>query len=200
MSVAGKIAVSTPIARDPSLFPFALSEDPALALNEQAKAEGWPIQFDTLLEFEPGPLLTMREIWRARCRPGRLPTRAEFTLQILKPIVRHVSILEIENHSGRRRYFYRLVGSAVAARVGEFTGKYADEVLPAPLYRKNAAYFDAVVEHRCPIRVITDFELESVNHTRGDGLVMPLSSDGVTPNMVLTVSEFAERPPFSPLY
>jgi len=51
-----------------------------------------------------------------------------------------------------------------------------------------------VIEHRCPLRVINDYDVEAMNHTRGEIFLMPLADDGTTPNMLLTVSYIAAKP------
>lgn len=135
----------------------------------------------------------MLEVWRARCRPGRLPSRADFGARELKPFLRNVVILDVVPHQMRRRYLHRLVGSAIAARMGEMTGKFLDEILPPPVLEKTAAFFDAVIEQRCPLRAVNDYDLESISHTRGEIFLAPLADDGATPNMLLTVSYIAAR-------
>ncbi len=197
MSHSEAIAPPAQLACDPALYPFPFEIDPAIALNARAEQEGWSIVCDTKLVFDRPELSAMRDVWRVHCRPGRLPSREDFTLQTLKPFLREIMIVEIVNAptapSGRR-YLHRLVGSNTAARIGELTGKFLDEALPEPIFRKTAAFFDAVADHRCPMRVVTDFDLRSVNHMRGETFAAPLAADGVTPNMVMTLFAFMQRP------
>jgi hypothetical protein len=178
---------------DPTLFPFPFAVDPALALNRLAKKEGWTVQCDTLLVFDRAELCSVREVWRSLCRPAHLPARTDFTFAHLKSFLRDTSILEVVREHQSLRYLHRLVGSAVVQRMGELTGKFLDDFLPPPIYRKTAVYFDAVVETRCPLRVVTDFTLEKIRHVRGEGLVLPLSADGAVPDMLLSVSYFTQR-------
>ena len=135
----------------------------------------------------------MREVWRSLCRTAHLPARADFTFARLKPFLRDVSILDIVREGQRLRYLHRFVGSAVVQRMGELTGKFLDDFLPPPIYRRTAAYFDAVVAFRCPLRVVTDFTLERIRHVRAEGLVLPLAEDGAAPDMLLSVSYFTQR-------
>jgi hypothetical protein len=186
--------VSDKDASDTSLVPFPLSQDIAEALNARSRAMHWNAECDTKLDFSRPELSEMREVWRSHCRPHRLPSRAEFDLRVLKPFLREVAILEVVPHMGKRRYLHRLVGSAIAERTGETTGKYLDEILPEAVNEKTVAFFDAVIEHRCPLRVVNDYDVETMNHTRGEIFLMPLADDGVTPNMLLTVSYIAAKP------
>ena len=191
------IAPPAPATCDPTLFPFPFDADPALALNARAEKEGWSIACDTTLAFDKPELCAAREVWRARCRPGHLPAREDFTLQTLKPFLREILIVEVVNAPGApsgRRYLHRLVGSNTAARIGELTGKFLDEALPEPIFRKTVAFFDAVVDHRCPMRILTDFDLRAVSHMRGETFAAPLAADGVTPNMMMAVFAFMKRP------
>jgi hypothetical protein len=181
-------------AHDGSLFPFPLSRDIAAELNARSLAMDWNALCDTKLEFDRRELSHMREVWRSHCRPDRLPSRAQFDARVLKPFLREIVILEAVPHKGRWRYLHRLVGSAIAERTGETTGKFLDEIIPEPVHEKTVAYFDAVIEHRCPLRVINDYDVEAMNHTRGEIFLMPLADDGVTPNMLLTVSYIAAKP------
>ncbi len=181
-------------AVDPSLVPFPPTSDIAGALNTRAKAMGWNALCDMDFKFDRPELRAMLEVWRTHCRPNRLPSRAEFDARALKPFLREIVILDIVPHPDRRRYFHRLVGSAIVERTGETTGKYLDEILPLAVHEKTAAFFDAAIEHRCPLRVVNDYDLESMNHTRGEIFLMPLADDGVRPNMLLTVSYIAAKP------
>ena len=188
------IAPSVHNACDPTLFPFPFANDPAPALNAHAKQEGWSIACDTKLVFDNAQLSAMREVWRARCKPGRLPAREDFTLQTLKPFLREILITEVINGPSGRRYLHRLVGSHTAQRIGELTGKYLDEALPPPIFKKTVFMFDAVFAHRCPMRILTDFDIRSVDHMRGETFAAPLAADGATPNMLLAVFAFMKRP------
>lgn len=181
------------VAFDSSLVPFPPSTDIAGVLNARSETMGWNASCDLLFAFDRPELLEMLELWRAHCRPGHLPSRADFSVRALKPFLRQIVILDVVPHETARRYLHRLVGSAITERMGETTGKFLDDVLPLPFYEKTAAFFDAVVEHRCPLRVINDYDIESMNHTRGEIFLMPLADDGVTPNMLLTVSYIAAK-------
>lgn len=189
-------AIAPPVhnACDPTLFPFPFECDPAPALNARAEREGWSIACDTKLAFDQPELCAMRDVWRAHCRPGHLPAREDFTLQTLKPFLKEILIVEVVNAPTGRRYLHRLVGSNTAARIGELTGKYLDEALPEPIFRKTVFFFDAVFENRCPMRILTDFDIRSVNHLRGETFAAPLAADGVRPNMLLAVFAFMQRP------
>ena len=181
------------VAYDTSLYPFPLATDVAGTLNARSRQMHWNAECDTKLDFDRRELSEMREVWRARCRPQRLPSRAEFDLRVLKPFLREVAILEVVPNQGKRRYLHRLVGSAIAERTGETTGKYLDEIIPEPVHEKTVAFFDAVIEHRCPLRVVNDYDIETMNHTRGEIFLMPLADDGVDANMLLTVSYIAAK-------
>ena len=194
MSQGSARALSDPIAQDATLFPFPLACDIAAELNARSLAMGWNALCDTKLDFDRRELSQMKDVWRAQCRPGRLPSRAQFDARVLKPFLREIAILEAVPHRGRWRYMHRLVGSAIAERTGETTGKFLDEIIPEPVHEKTVAYFDAVIEHRCPLRVINDYDVEAMNHTRGEIFLMPLADDGTTPNMLLTVSYIAAKP------
>ena len=178
---------------DPALFPFVPENDPARAFNARALKEGWAVHCDTTLAFDNDMLRGLVQIWRERCRPGHLPSRADFTLLTLKPYLRDIVIMEVVQEGERRRFRHKLLGSNAAARLGEMTGRFTDEVLPAAVNRKTVACYDAVVDSRCPMRIVTDFDLASVTHMRGEAFAAPLAEDGATPNMVLSIFAFTPR-------
>ncbi len=179
---------------DPALFPFVPEADPARAFNARAVTEGWAVRSDTRLVFDSDMLRGLVGAWRERCRPGHLPSRADFTLLALKPYLRDIVIVEVVREGERRRFRHKLLGSNASARLGEMTGRFTDEVLPAAVDRKTVACYEAVVDSRCPLRIVTDFDLANMTHMRGEAFAAPLAEDGVTPNVVLSVFAFTPRP------
>ena len=177
-----------------SLLPFAMAKDPGVALNDIARAQGWTVEADTRLVFDHPELCALREVWRSLCRTERLPARAAFSMRLLKRFLRHVSIFEIVNEDGRRRYRRKLVATVIAERLGGKAGGYLDEFLSPVLYQKGAPYLDAVVDNRCPLRVVAEFILPAVSFLHAEAALLPLADDGKTPDMIMLVAYFGERP------
>jgi hypothetical protein len=113
---------------------------------------------------------------------GRLPRRADFSPETLRPWLGWINLLTVVD--GGRDYVYRLFGSNIAREAGhDLTGK-SIFVLPAIHQPVISGPFAAVVaEGRpCCTRHVMYREGRSLAWER---LVLPLAEDGRTPNILL---------------
>jgi hypothetical protein len=169
------------------------SEDPAARFNAEAIAKNWPTRIDETSSFQSAKLHAMRSLWDSIVTEGRLPRRSEFTARLLKPHMANLNILGIEAEAGcPYRYRHRYVGTGVVAVLGELTGLRCEDFLPPQLVPRTVRCFDAVVAGRRPVRVLTRFLHERANYLTAEAFVAPLAEDGTTPNMVMTVTAFAQ--------
>ena len=129
--------------------------------------------------------------WRAKCAPGRLPTRDDIDPVEIKDLLAHFLLVDIEPEPFRVRY--RLCGSAVSFYDEELTGTYLDKaqnITQLELQRVIDRY-RAVVAERRPVFIRrkqrsrqTQYELEL------QAGIWPLSRDGVSVNQCVAVEDF----------
>jgi hypothetical protein len=152
--------------------------DAADMLNAKALAEGWPFQCDTKLVFDRPELTMLRDVWRSRAAKVGVPTRNDLGAHALKSVLRHLSIFE-RVHCAERGLRYRILhmGSYIAAVMGEKTGSFIDEGIPAPLLPRWTTPFDVILETRTPLRVVSRFEHEKLDYAIGESFLAPLSNE-----------------------
>jgi len=121
--------------------------------------------------------------WRA----GRsLPARSDFQPEALRYLLGHLFLLDIVPGESDMRFRYRLFGSAVTLYRGfDLTGQFLDRHPDAHFAARAHAAYRQAVQARLPlwanVRGITATGM-SANF---EGLILPLASDGETPDMVL---------------
>jgi len=131
------------------------------------------------------------EYWcrKAGCRA--MPSRADIDPIDIPKLLPDVMLVERDPGG---RYRYRLIGTENARAHGiNATGRYLDDVLPGPEYRAHvlALYDECVRERRALYSECLFFppgRAQPERHTKV--LFMPLSSDGVTVNMIFVIQVF----------
>ena len=128
----------------------------------------------------------------ASWRQGReFPSRSDVAPEQLKYILGGIVLLDVVREPLRFRY--RLMGAALAARRGyDLTGKFLDDnpdpELRAGLIRLNTL----VVETRMP--QTAEYRIQGEGRLYNyDALNMPLSTDGVTINMIISGSAYTDE-------
>jgi hypothetical protein len=172
-----------------------LPADAVDALNAQALRRKWSFTCDRHLQFEAPELSATLALWRSRALDGRLPTRAEFSMRDLKHVARDLTILDVVRDEHRTRYRCRNIGSHAVSYLGEMTGRFLDEALPALAYERTAACYATIIEARCPLRVVTRFSMDKINFMTAEFIGLPLASGGVTIDMVMSVTHFRNHRP-----
>jgi hypothetical protein len=126
----------------------------------------------------------LHAFWQERCQPGRLPSRADFSMRALKPWLPNVAIIGVEGSPPR--FKIRLMGTAcVRYAQADYTGRYIDEC-GAPEDRDSwLAPYRACVEGKRPVwadGIPLGEDLRGQNTQR---LYLPLSQDGVNVDFIL---------------
>ncbi|HUO92868.1 MAG TPA: hypothetical protein VMU22_08095 [Rhizomicrobium sp.] len=159
--------------------------DAAEMLNARARAEGWPFECDSKLNFDRRELTLLRDVWRSQAAKVGLPSRNDLAAHALKSVLRHLSILDqVRDPKKGTRYRVLHVGSSIAAVMGEKTGSFIDESVPAELLPRWTALFDTIVETRTPLR--TRFEIEQLDYASGEAFLAPLSSEAREANILMS--------------
>jgi hypothetical protein len=161
--------------------------DAAETLNARARAEGWPLECDSKLVFDRPELTMLRDVWRSSAAKVGLPTRNDLGAPALKSVLRHLSIMErvIDPEKGSR---YRVLhqGSYFAAVIGDKTGTFIDESIPAVLLPRWTVPFDLILETHTPLRIISRFEHEKLDYAMGESFLAPLSGENGEANLLMS--------------
>jgi len=150
---------------------------------------------DTILEFDHSELNQLRDLWREKARAaGGLPSRADFDARVLKPFLRHVSIVErAVNPAGRESYRFRFYGSALAQRFGEQTGQFIEMSIPPDRLPRWIESYDRVLAAEGPVRFVSRFEIPRVSHLNGESFSAPLANNDRKPNTILACTYFTPK-------
>jgi len=146
---------------------------------------------DGTLPFTDMRLAKAYDYWRRKAAGQPMPSRAAIDPAEIPKLLPYVMLVDVLDEG---RYRYRLIGTGNTQAHGiNATGRYLDEVLPGPEYRKHviALYDECIASRRalyseCLFMSPRKRALE--RHTKV--LFMPLSEDGETVNMVLVMQVF----------
>ena len=163
------------------------SEVRALAnLNDSSTAEGpLPEKLDKLLKF-----------WESKRNGRQFPSKTDFDPLELKPWLGNLEILDVTNEVPPR-YRFRLVGTNINNIDGEdITGRYADDVF-SEHYDTIVADFDKALLKKGPYYKFNAW-VENLKgyQMRYDKLVLPLSKDGSSIDMLLVYLDELETKEF----
>jgi hypothetical protein len=133
--------------------------------------------------------------WDARRGNREMPSRDDFDALELKYILGRLNLVDALHDPVRFRY--RVFGGDIAKRFGfEMTGRFVDDYC-APEYRSmvQRRYADVVAARR---PIAAQFGRRSIDQRQHycESLVLPLSRDGSTIDMLLAGFAFRNRTPF----
>lgn len=159
--------------------------------NARARAEGWPSLCDAALSFHRVEFRVLTATWRSFAT-RQLPTRKDFTPRSLKALLRNVAIYE-RVANGTVRYRVRLMGTAFADVMGDLSGKFLDEAIPAEHLTRWHAALDTAIEAGAPLRFVSRTDTVNKPFLVGEYFEAPILTDDGSPNMILAAGMFAPR-------
>lgn len=159
--------------------------------NARARSEGWPSLCDAALGFDRTEFHVLTAMWRSFATV-QLPSRKDFTPRSLKALLRNVAIYE-RVVNGRVRYRVRLMGTAFAEVMGDLSGKFLDEAIPAPHLHRWEAALDAATEAGAPLRFVSRTDTVDKPFLVGEYFEAPILTDDGSPGMILAAGMFAPR-------
>jgi hypothetical protein len=146
-------------------------------------------------DAEPA-LSAIFDYWSGKCRGARPPVRRDIDMvDIPAKVLPLLMLFDVDTASGRMRFRYRLIGTTVTQYIGhDHTGRFIDEVIPPDRAAVVVPSLEAAVEtgKANTLEAAFAFPNRDFNHVRR--LVMPLSSDGTTTDMLMTCFAFKARP------
>jgi hypothetical protein len=169
--------------------PFNLH--PADTYNALAEREGWQSRCYRTLVFQHPQIQALLEICVLAAETGGIPRRKDLGPQRLRGHLADVAIYErLTEASGHPRYRARVMGERFAAVMGNFSGRYFDEAIPAQFLKRWYAAPDTILAAKEPLRFISRSETAGKGYMTGEYLMCPLSGDDGTVNTVLSSAIF----------
>lgn len=133
----------------------------------------------------------LKSLWEHKRGDRWLPARRDFDMPAVQRWVRNLEFIDVERGpDGGRRFRYRLVGTGINQIDGmEATGRYADEIF-GDLYTSFTEHYHVAIDTAAPAESV----LQQRVNRRGTvylycKLVLPLSSDGETVDMLMVYLE-----------
>ena len=165
---------------------------PAEVYNALAEREGWQSRCYTSLTFKHAQTQALLDVWRAlAAEADGIPRRKDLTPQKLRAHLADIGIYERLSGSGERpRYRARVMGARFGSVLGNFTGRYFDEVVPPQFLKRWYAAPDVVLAEKKPLRFISRSETAGKGYMTGEYLMCPLLGDDGTANTVLSSALF----------
>lgn len=131
--------------------------------------------------------------WKSRCGDRRMPSRSDIDpldLPALLPFIFLVDVL-----SDPRDFRFRLAGTHFRDAVGtEFTGRLIGEVFPPSFGAEVHYYWSECVNRSEPAVGSGALWIAERNHVTWKGIVLPLSPDASSVNMLLGAAIFSIGP------
>jgi hypothetical protein len=137
-------------------------------------------------DSEPSdPLLRqLLDYWTEKKGERIAPSRVDVDPGQLRGLLPNVFL--VERVGEPTRYRYRLVGTAIVKEFGEeITGRYLDEVDFDAVTSRVLSEYDRAAEERRPIVSKWAYDKTSGRQMVYERLILPLSSDGRTIDMIL---------------
>ncbi len=165
--------------------------------NDAALRESWPTLCDVTLDFGQPDLGRLLAVWRSQAGESGIPPRQAMSPRVLKPFLRDVALYErLAGNDGGRRYRVRLMGTGFAQIVGDMTGKFVDEAVPAEFLPRWHAALDATLAARVPLRFLGREDTNHMAFLTGEFFSAPLAADDGQLNLVLSAARFSGRQPW----
>jgi hypothetical protein len=140
---------------------------------------------------ENAAFLEFYEYW-VRTAAGRaMPARADIDPLDIPRLLPNVFLMDVVPGTPRR-FRFRLVGTRIAELEGEMTDRFLDEFVPGAAAAAMSRHYDEATEGRISVRHETLHwrEREYINY---DVLLLPLSSDGETVDMLFGLARYQAK-------
>jgi hypothetical protein len=137
----------------------------------------------TIAALDDPDLMALRAYWASKCGDATMPRRADIDPTEIPALLPYLCIAEIHQP---QRFRFRLIGSAICRRWGEnYTGKWLDEFDLAGERTAILEQYAAAAQSAKPRYDTAEFVNEHGRYLHYRRLLLPLSDDGTTPNMLL---------------
>jgi hypothetical protein len=123
--------------------------------------------------------------WLSKKGRRRAPARADLDPVEIPTLMPHILLIDVE--AAPRRFRVRLMGTAVVNGLGrDLTGRYLDELALNEIQRAMFAEYRHVAQTGEPACATWEYTRDDGRHVQFERLVLPLSRDGTTIDMLLS--------------
>ena len=132
--------------------------------------------------------------WLAK-KGGRLaPARSDIQPAEMKPFLRHVFMLDVIGTP--QRFRFRLAGTEIVNRFGEeITGRFLDDLDLDDVATDIVLEYEKAVREAQPVYGRWNYIKRSGTYLNYERLILPLSSDGQTIDMLICGAHADDKPP-----
>lgn len=143
---------------------------------------------DSLVEGHPG-LSELLAHWNSLCDGRAMPQRDDFDPVQVPRLLASICLVEVID--GGRDYFYRVAGSRLEELSGQkLQNKRFSEIVHTEARNSMQATCEACVQSARPVIIKNQMQKPGRDHLSITAIILPLSDDGETVNMILTLTEF----------
>jgi hypothetical protein len=168
----------------------------AADFNRAAKEGKWHSLCDATLRFNHPDLTRLLVLWRSEAGENAIPLRRTMSPRLLKSFLRDVAIYERIGEGQGRRYRVLLMGTAFAQILGDLTGKFIDEAIPAEFVVRWHASLDATLGTGAPLRFLGREDTKGMTFLTGEFFSAPLIADDGQTNLVLAAARYSGKRPW----
>ncbi|MHA1569081.1 MAG: PAS domain-containing protein, partial [Alphaproteobacteria bacterium] len=115
----------------------------------------------------------------------RMPKRSEIDPVAIPRALPNIALVDLEGEGEAMRLRVRLLGTTLARRYGERTGRYLDEFQLGEAYADIYAAYADCANQRAPHASEGDYWTEDDRHFKVARLLLPLSEDGESVDTIL---------------
>jgi len=168
----------------------------AAEYNRAARAGEWHSLCDVTLKFLHPDLGRLHEVWRKEAGDAPIPFRRTMSPRVLKSFLRDIAIYERIGDGEARRYRVRLMGTSFAQILGDLTGKFVDEAVPAAVLPRWYGALDATLGEKAPLRFLGREDTNDMSFLTGEFFSAPLLSDDGQMNLVIGSARYSGKQPW----
>lgn len=165
-------------------IPLTPDDQHAAHFNALAVANGWYARCDDSLSFDTPALHGLATLWREKAQ-GVLPSRCHFGPREMRGAMTQMALFD--SVEGGKRFFIRLLGTALTEIYGNITGKYIDEHFSPPVAEIWHASLNETLQARRPLRYKGRVSYEQRDFFAVESMQAPLSETGGKADRVLMV-------------
>lgn len=138
------------------------------------------VVLDVEVKLESPRLILLHELWRGKCREGRLPARRDFDPPEMKEVLGAIFLTEYV--PAQDDFRYTLIGTEIVKWVGvDNTGRFVGELFGD----HGRSFYRLVRTARKPARIHGTVHWRDKRHVRFELLALPLADDGETVDRVI---------------
>ncbi|HWD49594.1 MAG TPA: PAS domain-containing protein [Rhizomicrobium sp.] len=164
----------------------ALQHDDEAAghFNALAIANGWYARCDGSLSFDTPALHGLAALWREKAA-GALPKRNDFGPREMRGAMAQMALFDAID--GGKRFYIRLLGTALSEIYGNITGRHIDEHFSPAVTEIWHAALNETLNARRPLRYKGRVSYEQRNFFAVESIQAPLSETGSAADRILMV-------------